>query len=184
LAGISAPATAAAAVAIAVTVAIKTAPASAPAAPAGSTAATGCGFGARLIDLQSSPANFFAVEARHRLCGFRVVGHLDECESTCPSCFPIHSDVNPSDLPEWFKESAQLRFRRLKIHVPDKHVLHDFLSFQEWESAERAASMAGFRSLDGDGEDRMKSRGVAIPNAPEGEGNPRLPYKHNNYIRV
>jgi hypothetical protein len=183
LAGISAPATAAAAVAIAITVAVKAATASAPAATS-RPAATGCGFGARLIDLQSSPANFFAVEARHCLCGLRIVGHLDECESTCPSCFPIHSDVNPSDLPEWFKESAQLRFRRLKIHVSDKHVLHDFLSFQEWESAERAASMAGFRSLDGDGEDRMKSRGVAIPNAPEGEGNPRLPYKHNNYIRV
>jgi hypothetical protein len=85
--------------------------------------------------------------------------------------------VNPSDLSERFKEGAQLRFRRLKIHVPDKHVLHNFLSFQEWESAERAASMAGFRSLDGDGEDRMKSRGVVIPNTPEGEGNPRLPYK-------
>jgi hypothetical protein len=26
----------------------------------------------------------------------------------------------------------------LKIHVPDKHVLHKFLSFKMWESAERA----------------------------------------------
>jgi hypothetical protein len=71
--------------------------------------------------------------------------------------------MNPCDLPERFKEGAQLRFRRLKIHVPDKHVLHNFLSFQKWESAERAASMAGFRSLEGDGENRMKSRGVAYP---------------------
>jgi hypothetical protein len=85
--------------------------------------------------------------------------------------------VNPSDLSERFKEGAQLCFRRLKVHIPDKHVLHNFLSFQEWESAERAASMAGFRSLQGDGEDRMKSRGVEIPNAPEGDGKPCLPYK-------
>jgi hypothetical protein len=48
--------------------------------------------------------------------------------------------VNPSDLSERFKEGAQLRFRRLKIHVPDKHVLHsNYLSFQEWEAAERGA---------------------------------------------
>jgi hypothetical protein len=65
----------------------------------------------------------------------------------------------------------------LKIHVPDKHVLHDFLSFQEWESAERAASVAGFRSLHGDSEDRMKSRGDGISNTQEGAGNPRLPFK-------
>jgi hypothetical protein len=45
--------------------------------------------------------------------------------------------------------------------------------------------MAGFRSLDGDGEDRMKSRGVNIPSTPEGEEkNPDSHIKHNNYIRV
>jgi hypothetical protein len=65
----------------------------------------------------------------------------------------------------------------LKIHVSDKHVLHNYLSFQKWESAERAASLAGFRSLVGDSEDRMKSRGVNFPKDPEGEGNPRLPFK-------
>jgi len=32
----------------------------------------------------------------------------------------------------------------LEIHVPDKHVLHNFLSFKEWESAESAASKPGF----------------------------------------
>jgi hypothetical protein len=80
--------------------------------------------------------------------------------------------VNPSDLSERFKEGAQLCFGRLKIHVPDKHVLHKYLSFQEWESAERAASQTGFRSLHSDGEDRMKSRGVGTSNTLEGGGNP------------
>jgi hypothetical protein len=35
--------------------------------------------------------------------------------------------------------------------------------------------MAGFRSLDGDIEDRMKSRGVNIPSTPEGEEKPPTP---------
>jgi hypothetical protein len=59
----------------------------------------------------------------------------------------------------------------LKIHVPDKHILHNFLSFQVWESARRAASLAGFRSLRGDSEGRMRSRVVNNSNAPEGERN-------------
>jgi hypothetical protein len=180
LARISASAAAAAAtVAVTIAVAIEPATASAPAAAArpAASAAARSGFGTRLIHFQRSPANFLAVQARHSLRGFRIVGHLHECESACPSRFPVHGDVNAGDLSERFKKRAQLRFRRLKIHISDKHVLHDFLSFKEWESAERAASMAGFRSLGGDGEDRMKSRKVNIPNTPEGCGNPRLPYK-------
>jgi hypothetical protein len=44
--------------------------------------------------------------------------------------------------------------------------------------------MAGFRSLGGDGEDRMKSRRGSIPNTPEGEGTLDSHIKQNNYIRV
>jgi hypothetical protein len=45
--------------------------------------------------------------------------------------------------------------------------------------------MAGFRSLVGDGENRMRSRGVSIFNAPEGEEKtPDSHIKQNNYIRV
>jgi hypothetical protein len=183
--GISAASTAATTAAIAVPVAIKSATATAPTASARSTAAaTGRGLGARLVDFQSSSTDFLAVKARHRLCGFSIVGHLDKRKSACSACFPVHSDVNSSDLSEWFKECAQLRFRRLKTHVPDKNILHNYLSFQVWESAERAASMAGFRSHLGDGEDRMKSRGVDKPNAPEGKENPDSHIKHNNYIRL
>src|SRR5216684_45147 len=115
---------------------------------------------------------------------FRIVGHLDECESPCSSRFPVHSNVNASDLSERFKEGAQLRFRSLKTHIPDKNILHNYLSFQEWESTERAASMAGFRSLDGDSEDRMKSRGVACPTPRKVNETPDSHIKHNNYIRV
>jgi hypothetical protein len=60
LARISAPAAAAAAIAIAITIAVKSATASAPTAPR--AAATRRGFGARFIDFQGSPADFFAVQ--------------------------------------------------------------------------------------------------------------------------
>jgi hypothetical protein len=72
----------------------------------------------------------------------------------------------------------------LKIHVADKHVLHNVLSFKEWESAERAASLAGFRSLRGDSENRMMSRRVDISQALEGEGKPDSHAQLDNYIRV
>jgi hypothetical protein len=72
----------------------------------------------------------------------------------------------------------------LKIHVPDKHVLHSYLSFKEWESAERAASVAGFRSLGGDGEDRMRSREVNIPTPRKVKETPDSHVKQTNYIRV
>jgi len=174
------------AVTIAVAISVKptTASAAATAAPwaaraAASARATaaGCGLWARLIHFQRSPANFLAIQSLHGLCGFRIVGHLDECESPCSSGFPVHCDVNPCYLSERFEERAQLRFRRLEIHVPDKHVLHKFLSFKEWESAKRAASMAEFRSHRGENEGRMRSRKVINANTPEEEDNPRLPYK-------
>jgi hypothetical protein len=92
--------------------------------------------------------------------------------------------VYSGHLSEGFKERAELCFRRLETHIPDKNILHKFLSFQEWESAERAASVAGFRSLPGDFEHRMKSRGVDKPNAPGVKENPDSHIKHDNYTRV
>jgi hypothetical protein len=187
LAGISTAATAAA-IAVAVAIPVKSPAAATAAATAASsrpaTTATGCGFGPRLIHFQRTPADFLAVQAGHGLGGFGIVGHFDKRESAGASGFAVHGDMDASDLTERFKEGAQLRFRRLKIHVPDKHVLHKFLSFKEWESAERAASLTGFRSLEGDSEDRMKSRGFNLSRAPEGEGKPDSHFKHNNYIRV
>jgi hypothetical protein len=108
----------------------------------------------------------------HRLRGFRIVRHFNKCESACPSGFPVHGDVHTSNLSKRLEERAQLRFRRLEIHVPDKHVLHKFLSFKEWESAKRAAPMAGFRSHRGESEDRMRSRRIIITNTPGDEDNP------------
>jgi hypothetical protein len=154
-----------AAVAITVTVAVEPATASAATRPA-STASTTGGFGSCFIHFQRSPTDFLAVQAGHGGRGFRIVGHFNECESAGAARFPVHGNVNSRDLSEGFKEGAELCFRRLETHIPDKNILHKFLSFQEWESAERAASVAGFRSLPGDSEHRMKSRGVNIPNAP------------------
>ncbi len=176
---------------IAIAVAIKAATASAPAAstwataaPSASRPAASGGFGARFIDFQGSPANFLAIQSLHGLGRFRIVGHLDKRKSSRSSSFPVHRNVNPSNLSERFKQGAQLRFRSLKIHVADKHVLHNVLSFKEWESAERAASLAGFRSLRGDNEHRMMSRRVDISLALEGEGKPDSHEQLNNYIRV
>jgi hypothetical protein len=109
--------------------------------------ATACGFRPGFVHLQSTTTDFFSIQARHSLRCFGIVRHFDERESTCTACFAVHGDVNSSDLSERFEERAQLRFRRLEIHVADKHVLHNFLSFKEWESAESAASMPGFSTL-------------------------------------
>jgi hypothetical protein len=146
--------------------------AAAPTAGPTTAASTPCGFRPGFVHLQSSSAYFFSIQSRHGLGGLGIVGHFDECESTCTSRFTVHCDVNPSHLSERFEERAQLRFGRLEIHVPDKHVLHNFLSFEEWESAESAASKPGISMLYGDSEHRMKSRGVNISNVLVGEGNP------------
>jgi hypothetical protein len=136
-------------VAIPISTAIKTtATTTAAAATAWPTAATtACGFWPSFVHLQSSSTHFFSIQPLHGLGCFRIVGHFNEGESTRTSRFAVHGNVNPRDLSERFKERAQLRFRRLEIHVPDKHVLHNFLSFKEWESAESAASMPGFNTL-------------------------------------
>src|SRR5579863_7854113 len=64
LARISAPPSAASAVSIAIAVAVKAATAATSATPSrATTAATGRGFGARLINFQRSPAYFLAVQA-------------------------------------------------------------------------------------------------------------------------
>ena len=63
-AGISAPATAAAAVSVAVAIAVKSsALPPLPPLPRGPPPHTRCGLGARLIDLQSSSADFLAIQA-------------------------------------------------------------------------------------------------------------------------
>jgi hypothetical protein len=171
----AAAATVAIAVAIPVSTTVEAASAATAAAPtAGPTSATTAtgGFRSSFVHLQSSSAYFFSIKSRHGLGCFCIVGHFDECESTRTAGLTVHGNVNPSHLSERFEERAQLRFRRLEIHVPDKHVLHNFLSFKEVESAESAASMPGFSTLCGDSEHRMKSRGVNINNVLVGEGNP------------
>jgi hypothetical protein len=137
------------AIAISVSAAVKTTTATRSAAAAARpTAATAArSFRTRFVHLQSTAAYFFSIQARHSLRCFGIVGHFDEGESTCTARFTVHGNVNASHLSERFEERAQLRFRRLEIHVPDKHVLHNFLSFKEWESAESAASMPGFSML-------------------------------------
>jgi hypothetical protein len=172
----AASSTAAATVSIPIPVAIATAVKTTATTTAAATTArpttAACGFRPSFVHLQSSSTHFFSIESLHGLGSFRIVGHFNEGESTCTSRFTVHGNVNPRHLSERFEERAQLRFRRLEIHVPDKHVLHNFLSFKEWESAESAASMPGFSTLCGDSEHRMKSRGVSISNVLVGEGNP------------
>jgi hypothetical protein len=51
--------------------------------------------------------------------------------------------VNSRDLPERLEEAAQFRFRRLKIQIADKEVLHTLLTFQSGDLSLRAASQAG-----------------------------------------
>jgi hypothetical protein len=130
---------------VTIAAAIKTATTAAAARPTAAPAT--CSFRPSFVHLQSASANFLSIESLHGLGSFRIVGHFNEGKSTSTSRFTVHGNVNSRDLSERFEERAQLRFRRLEIHVPDKHVLHNFLSFKEWESAESAASMPGFSTL-------------------------------------
>jgi len=113
------------------------APAATPAVPVAVVAASaparatsGGGLGPRLVYFQRSPADFLAVQTRHGLARFLIVGHFDEGESASPARFPVHGDVNAGDLSVGFKERAQLRFGGLKIQIPDKQILHTLLTFK------------------------------------------------------
>src|SRR6266403_2188633 len=90
-----------------------------PAAPSASRPA-GCGLWAGLIHLQLAPTDFFSVEAGNSFRRFRIVGHFHKCESAGSSRFTVRRDVDTRNLPEWFKQRAQIRLGRLKTHVADE----------------------------------------------------------------
>ena len=105
-----------------------TAPVAAPFAPAvpvepATTSASrpaGCGLWAGLIHLQIAPTDFFSVEAGNSFRRFRIVGHFHKCESAGSSRFTVRRNVDTRNLPEWFKQRAQIRLGRLKTHVADE----------------------------------------------------------------
>lgn len=128
-------------------------------AAARTTATTGRAARTRFIHLEDPAADFLPVQAGHRPRRLFIVGHFHKSESAGSPGFPVHGNMNTRHLAEAFEERAQLRFRSLKIHVSDEDILHGDFCLPKWKSAERAASTAGVRSLHGDGEVRMRSRG-------------------------
>src|SRR6267154_43117 len=90
-----------------------------PATPSASRPA-GCGLWAGLIHLQIAPTDFFSVEAGNSFRCFRIVGHFHKCESAGSSRFTVRRNVDTRNLPEWFKQRAQIRLGRLKTHVADE----------------------------------------------------------------
>jgi hypothetical protein len=102
-----------AATTVATTVTIKPAPTTA-ARPAGS------GLGARFVDLEIAPADFFSVEACNGFGCFGIVGHFHKREPAGTSRLAVRRNVDARDLPEGFKQRAQIRLGRLKTHVADE----------------------------------------------------------------
>src|SRR6266850_2544172 len=78
----------------------------------------------RFIHFQIAPANFFAVQCRHGLRRFRVVGHFHERKAARASRLAVHSHVDARHLAKRREELSQIAFRRLEIHVADKQTLH------------------------------------------------------------
>src|SRR5712664_3655072 len=78
----------------------------------------------RFIHFQIAPANFFAVQCRHGLRRFRVVGHFHERKSARTARLAVHSHVDACHLAKRREELSQIAFRRLEIHVADKQTLH------------------------------------------------------------
>src|SRR6266481_2808325 len=110
------------------------APSAAPTAWAASTARTAktlrsarrAAFALRpcFVDFQIAPANFFAVQCRHGLRRFGVVGHFHERKAARTARLAVHSHVDARHLAKRREELSQIAFRRLEIHVADKQTLH------------------------------------------------------------
>jgi hypothetical protein len=96
------------------------------------------GFGTGFVHFQIAPADFFPIEAGNRLGCFRIIRHLNKCESASAPCLPVHRDVNPRDLSKLLEQRTQIRFGRLETHVANKQVLHMLLSFDLWKYTSRA----------------------------------------------
>src|SRR6266404_6292749 len=78
----------------------------------------------RFIHFQIAPANFFAVQCRHGLRRFRVVGHFHERKAARTARLAVHSHVDACHLAKRREELSQIAFRRLEIHVEDKQTIH------------------------------------------------------------
>src|SRR5277367_2922726 len=105
--------------------------ASAPAAAAArsakipwSTRRSAFALGPRFIHCQVAPAQFLAIESGHSFRRFLVIGHFHERKPPRAPGFPVHSHVHARHLPKRREQIAQLTFRGLKTHIPDKQTLH------------------------------------------------------------
>jgi hypothetical protein len=77
------------------------------------------------IDAQSAAGDFFPVKSGHSLGSVLILRHFNEGESARLAGFAIGYDVDARDLPERLKQRAQITFRGLKAHIPDKQILHN-----------------------------------------------------------
>jgi hypothetical protein len=95
-------------------------------APAVSATATTAAFAlrTRFVHVDPAPRHFLAVQRRHCVCGFVIVGHFDERESARASGFSIHGDVNARYLSESTEEFSQLGFGGLEVQITHEQVLH------------------------------------------------------------
>src|SRR6266403_4900108 len=76
------------------------------------------------VDFQIAPANFFTVQCRHGLRGFRVVGHFHERKAARAARLAVHGHVDARHLAERREELSEIALRRLEVHVANKQTLH------------------------------------------------------------
>jgi hypothetical protein len=101
--------------------------AAAEAIPAATTA-TSAGFaGTGFVYRQSAPAQFGAVQRRHRFIRIGIDRHFDKRETASLTCIPVLYDLYSIHLSVCGKGRIQILLGRLERNVPDINVLQGVL---------------------------------------------------------
>jgi len=113
--------------------------------------------------------DFFSVEAGNSFRCFRIVGHFHKCES---GARPFHgpSQCGHAKFARMVQTARANPPRRLKLMLPTNRFFMFFLplSISKIQCAARAVNRPDSKSLGGDDEDRMKSRGACSGRHLEG----------------
>jgi hypothetical protein len=96
------------------------------AAAAAGSAGTAIGLGTGFVDIQCAPAEFFPVQSRDGLLGFRGVGHFYECKSSGTSGVTVGDQADLIDFAMGLKQGPQFRFGGAVREVANKKLLHGF----------------------------------------------------------
>jgi len=97
-----------------------------PTATTTGSAGTALGLGTRLVDIQRTSAQLFAIQSGDGFFGFGGVGHFYKCKSSGSASVAIGDKADLVDFAMRFKQSSQLSFRGAVREVANKKLLHGF----------------------------------------------------------